>query len=400
MPIYKYTAKNEYGESVKGKVEARNKSHAASALISRNLLVIDIVSIADSSLNFIQSKFGGVKTDDVVNLTRQLATMISAGLPLATALAILQEQSKPAMSAIVSKVLQDIEGGSTFAKALQEHPGVFSRVYIQLVRAGEIGGMLDGVLERLAETLEKQKDFAAKTKGAMIYPAIVMIAMLVVGFVMMVFVMPQLTAMYKDFGAELPITTKILIGMSDFMVKFWWLFIGGAVAGFFGVRTWSKTEAGERIIDELLFKIPVIGNLRVKLILTEFARTLSLLIHAGVSLLESLEIVGTAISSYSFRNAVLDSKEEVEKGANLSASLGSHEVFPSILSQMVAVGEETGRMDEILLKLSEYYEKESEYGVKNLTAMMEPLIMIVLGIGVGFLVISIMMPIYSLTTQF
>jgi len=400
MPIYKYTAKNEYGESVKGKVEARNKSHAASALISRNLLVIDIVSIADSSLNFIQSKFGGVKTDDVVNLTRQLATMISAGLPLATALAILQEQSKPAMSAIVSKVLQDIEGGSTFAKALQEHPGVFSRVYIQLVRAGEIGGMLDGVLERLAETLEKQKDFAAKTKGAMIYPAIVMIAMLVVGFVMMVFVMPQLTAMYKDFGAELPITTKILIGMSDFMVKFWWLFIGGAVAGFFGVRTWSKTEAGERIIDELLFKIPVIGNLRVKLILTEFARTLSLLIHAGVSLLESLEIVGTAISSYSFRNAVLDSKKEVEKGANLSASLGSHEVFPSILSQMVAVGEETGRMDEILLKLSEYYEKESEYGVKNLTAMMEPLIMIVLGIGVGFLVISIMMPIYSLTTQF
>lgn len=400
MPIYKYTAKNEYGESVKGKVEARNKSHAASALISRNLLVIDIVSIADSSLNFIQSKFGGVKTDDVVNLTRQLATMISAGLPLATALAILQEQSKPAMSAIVSKVLQDIEGGSTFAKALQEHPAVFSRVYIQLVRAGEIGGMLDGVLERLAETLEKQKDFAAKTKGAMIYPAIVMIAMLVVGFVMMVFVMPQLTAMYKDFGAELPITTKILIGMSDFMVKFWWLFIGGAVAGFFGVRTWSKTEAGERIIDELLFKIPVIGNLRVKLILTEFARTLSLLIHAGVSLLESLEIVGTAISSYSFRNAVLDSKEEVEKGANLSASLGSHEVFPSILSQMVAVGEETGRMDEILLKLSEYYEKESEYGVKNLTAMMEPLIMIVLGIGVGFLVISIMMPIYSLTTQF
>lgn len=400
MPIYKYTAKNEYGESVSGKVEARNKSHAASALINRNLLVIDVKPITETSFSYIQSKLIGVKMDDLVNFTRQLATMISAGLPLATSLAILQEQSNPAMAAVLAKVLRDVESGTSFAKALQEHPDVFSRVYIQLVRAGEIGGVLDNVLERLADTLDKQKDFAAKTKGAMIYPVIVLLAMVAVAFIMMVFVMPQLTEMYRDFEAELPLTTRALIAVSDFMVKFWWLFIGGVFAAFSGLRVWAKTEAGEKTIDEFLFKIPIIGPLRTKLVLTEFARTLSLLIAAGVSLLEGLDIVGKALNSYSFRQAVLNAKDEVEKGVSMSVALGAYEVFPPIVPQMASVGEETGKVDEILSKLSEYYEKESEYAIKNLTTVMEPVIMIILGLGVGFMVVSIMMPIYSLTAQF
>ncbi len=400
MPIYKYTAKNQYGETVSGKVEARNRSHGASALISRNLLVIEIKPITETSLSYLQAKLMGIKSDDLVNFTRQLSTMIGAGLPLATCLAILQEQSKPAMGAVTAKLLRDVESGSSFANALKEHPDVFSRVYVQLVRAGEIGGILDNVLSRLADTLEKQKDFSAKTKGAMIYPIIVMIAMVAVAFIMMVFVMPQLTEMYRDFDAELPFTTRALIAVSDFMVKFWWLFIGGIGAGVLGLRTWSKTETGEKMIDEFLFKIPVLGVLRTKLVLTEFARTLSLLIHAGVSLLEAMDIVGKALNSYAFRTAVLKSKEEVEKGVSMSTALGVHEIFPAILPQMVAVGEETGQMDEILLKLSEYYEKESEYAVKNLTTIIEPVIMIILGIGVGFMVVSIMMPIYSLTSQF
>ncbi len=338
--------------------------------------------------------------DDLVNFTRQLATMISAGLPLATSLAILQEQSNPAMAAVLAKVLRDVESGTSFAKALQEHPDVFSRVYIQLVRAGEIGGVLDNVLERLADTLDKQKDFAAKTKGAMIYPVIVLLAMVAVAFIMMVFVMPQLTEMYRDFEAELPLTTRALIAVSDFMVKFWWLFIGGVFAAFSGLRVWAKTEAGEKTIDEFLFKIPIIGPLRTKLVLTEFARTLSLLIAAGVSLLEGLDIVGKALNSYSFRQAVLNAKDEVEKGVSMSVALGAYEVFPPIVPQMASVGEETGKVDEILSKLSEYYEKESEYAIKNLTTVMEPVIMIILGLGVGFMVVSIMMPIYSLTAQF
>lgn len=400
MPIFRYIAKNEHGETIKGKVEARNTNQAASALMGRSLLVIEIKPITETSLSLIQSKLMGVKADDLVNFTRQLSTMIGAGLPLATCLAILQEQAKPAMAAVVTKLLKDVESGNSFAKALQEHHDIFSRVYIQLVKAGEVGGVLENVLDRLAETLEKQKDFAAKTKGAMIYPIIVMVAMLIVGFVMMVFVMPQLTEMYKDFGAELPMATRILIAISNVMAKFWWVLIAGGIGIFIWLRTWFKTESGERVLDRFLNKIPIVGVLRTKIILTEMARTLSLLLGAGVSMLESLDIVGMALGSITYREATVAAKKEVERGVNLSTALEIHEVFPALLSQMIAVGEETGQIDEILKKLAEYYEKESEYAVKNLTAAIEPLIMIILGVGVGFMVVSIMMPIYSLTTQF
>jgi type IV pilus assembly protein PilC len=400
MPIYKYTAKNENGETLQGKVEAKTKNQAATALMNRKLLVIDIRPISEGSWSYLQSKIFGVKQDDLVNFTRQLATMINAGLPLSSALSILQEQSNAAMSSVVTKVLKDVEGGKSLAGALKEHPDIFNRVYIQLVRAGEAGGVLDSVLQRLADTLEKQKDFRAKTKSAMIYPVIVLVAMVVVAFIMMVFVMPQLTQMYQEFEAELPLPTKVLISVSNFMAQFWWVFIGGTIAAVLGLRTWSKTEQGEKAIDQFILKLPVVGVLRKKLVLTEFSRTLALLITAGVSLLESLDIVSEALDSISFREVISQAKDEVEKGVSLSQALEVHDIFPPILPQMVSVGEETGRIDEILEKLSEYYEKESEYAVKNLTTMMEPMIMIILGVGVGFMAISIIMPIYNLTDQF
>jgi type IV pilus assembly protein PilC len=368
--------------------------------MNRKLLVIDIRPISEGSWSYLQSKIFGVKQDDLVNFTRQLATMINAGLPLSSALSILQEQSNPAMASVVTKVLKDVEGGKSLAGALQEHPDIFNRVYVQLVRAGEAGGVLDNVLRRLADTLEKQKDFRAKTKSAMIYPVIVLVAMVVVAFIMMVFVMPQLTQMYQEFEAELPLPTKVLISVSNFMAQFWWVFIGGTIAAVLGLRTWSKTEQGEKAIDQFILKLPVVGVLRKKLVLTEFSRTLALLITAGVSLLESLDIVSEALDSISFREVISQAKDEVEKGVSLSQALEVHDIFPPILPQMVSVGEETGRIDEILEKLSEYYEKESEYAVKNLTTMMEPMIMIILGVGVGFMAISIIMPIYNLTDQF
>lgn len=400
MSIYKYTAKNKYGESINGKVEAQTKQQAAAALIDRGLLVISIQPLADSSFAFIRNLFFGIKQTDVVNLTRQLATMINAGLPLATALTILQDQSKPQLARLVNKLLKDVEGGDTFAEALKRHPDVFSRVYIQLVRAGEVGGLLDDILDRLALNLEKDKDFKAKTKGAMIYPIIVILAMVVVGFIMMIFVIPKLTEMYKDFDAQLPFATRILIATSNFMTQFWWLILMLMVGGSVGLRAWSKTDLGEKTIDKWLMKIPIYGQLREKIILTEFARTMSLLMGSGVPLLEAMEIVGQAMSSRMYRDVVLDSRDDVEKGVQLSNALAKYEIMPPILPEMIAVGEETGKMDEILLKLSEYYEKESEYAVKNLTTAMEPLIMIVLGVGVGLMVIAVIMPIYNLTNQF
>ncbi len=400
MPFFKYKAKNEYNETVSGKVEAKTIHGASTVLSSRGLLVISLSPLTEGSFTVIKEFLSGVKQDDVVNFTRQLATMITAGLPLANALSILVRQSKAEMSRLVAQLLQEVEGGTSFGEALAKHPNIFSRIYIQLVNAGEAGGVMDEVLQRLADNMEKSKEFRAKTKGAMIYPAIVLIAMLVVGFIMMVFVIPKLTEMYDDFGAELPLATQILIGVSNMMARFWYIVIAGVAGGVFALRRWHKTDNGERAIDGFVLRLPIFGELRQKIILTEFARTLSLLLGAGISLLQALEIVTEGVGNRIYREALAEVTKQVEKGVSLSEALGHYEMFPPILHQMMGVGEETGKLDEILLKLSTYFESESEHAVKNLTAAMEPMIMIVLGIGVGAMVIAIIMPIYSLTSQF
>lgn len=398
MPIFSYTAKNQHGENVKGKVEAQTKSQAAGILMSRNLLVVNIAPIGDSL--FLSKMLNKVKHEDLVNFTRQLATMIDAGLPLATGLNILKEQNNPAMAEVVASLLREVESGSSFAKALEKQPDVFDRIFVQLVKAGELGGVLDKVLDKLAENLEKDKEFRAKTKGAMIYPIIVFIAMLIVGFVMMVFVIPKLTDMYADFGAELPLPTLILMSIANFMSTFWWLIVlivGGIIAA---LRSWNKTKTGQRKIDEFMFKVPIVGDLRKKIILTSFSRTLSLLLSSGVPLLNGLIIVAESMDSILYREAMQAITKKVEKGVSLARAVFVFDLFPSILHQMMSVGEETGKIDEVLLKLSKYFESESEQAVKNLTSAMEPLIMVVLGIGVGAMVIAIIMPIYSLTSQF
>ena len=399
MPFYKYTAKNQFSENVNGKVEAQSIDQAAALLQSRGLLVIKLSPLTEQSFAAISNMLFGVKPDDIVSFTRQLSTMITAGLPLANGLSILVRQSKPEMSRMVATLLQDVEGGNTFASALEKHEE-FSRVYVQLVRAGEAGGVLDEVLNRLADNMEKEKEFRAKTRGAMIYPVIVIIAMVIVGFIMMIFVIPKLTEMYKDFGAELPLPTQILIGISDFMVGFWYIVIGLGVGGFILFNRWKKTELGREQWDRFVLKIPIFGILRQKTILTEFARTLSLLLGAGISLLQALEIVTEGMENQIYRDALTNATKQVEKGVSLSQSLARYEEFPPILQQMISVGEETGKLDDVLLKLSRYFEQEAEQAVKNLTAEMEPLIMVVLGVGVGAMVIAVIMPIYNLTSQF
>lgn len=400
MPLFNYVAKNQHAETIKGKVEARSLNQAAAVLRSRGLLVISVKPPTDQSFAFISNLLFGIKQDDVVTLTRQLATMIQAGLPLTQALSILTLQSKPTLAQVVSEVQREIEGGATFSKALEKFPAVFSKIYIQLVKAGELGGVIDEVLTRLADNMEKDKDFRAKTKGAMIYPVIVILAMAAVAVVMMIFVVPQLTKMYEDFGAELPLPTLVLMGISDFLVKFWWLLGAGLVGGVSFFQRWLKTSMGELYFDKFLFKLPLIGQLRSKIILTEFCRTMALLLKSGISLLQALEIVADAASSVQYRSAFKNAARQIEKGVPLSQAVGSADIFPPILPQMMAVGEETGKMDEVLLKLSIYFQSETEQAVRNLTAAIEPMIMVVLGIGVCFLVIAIIMPIYNLTSQF
>lgn len=400
MPFFRYKAKNQYGETINGKVEARNIKQAATELAVRQLLVIDVHPLTDDSFASVKALLFGVKFTDVVNFTRQLSTMISAGLPLANALSILVQQSKSEMSRLVAAILQDIEGGLTFTKALEKHTTIFDSIYVQLVHAGEVGGVLDEILSRLATNMEKTKEFRAKTRGAMIYPIIVLLAMVIVATVMMIFVIPKLSDMYDDFGAEMPLPTLILIGISNFMVAFWWLIILLLVGAFFAFRQWKNTHAGHVAFDRFLLRLPILGDLMKKIILTEFSRTLSLLLGAGISLLQALDIVTQGVDNIIYKEALQDVYKQVEKGVPISKALAKYDDFPPILHQMMSVGEETGKLDEVLGKLATYFEQESEQAVKNLTAAIEPLIMIVLGIGVGAMVIAVILPIYNLTSAF
>jgi type IV pilus assembly protein PilC len=399
-PIFNYQARNTHNEEVKGKIEAQNPAQAAGILRSRGLLIIGIKSQNQDSLAAITNFLFGIKQDEIVNVTRQLSTMVTAGLPLIQALNILEQQSKPALAKLLGEIKADIEGGKTFAASLEKHAKVFSRVYIQLVRAGEAGGVLDEVLERLADNLEKDKEFRAKTQGALIYPIIVVVAMIIVAFVMMIFVIPKMTELYKDFGADLPFATQLLMDISAWVAKFWWLLIIGGIGGSFALKNWYKTDAGQRAIDSWQLKVPIFGQLKQKVILTDFARTLSLLLGAGISLLQGLEIVTDAITNRIYRDAMVDTSKQVEKGVALSQGISRYDFFPPLLYQMIAVGEQTGKLDDVLQKLAVYFQSESEHEVKNLTTAMEPIIMIVLGLGVGLMVIAIIMPIYNLTSQF
>lgn len=400
MAIFQYTVKNEHGETIRGRVEAQTKEQASGILRNRSLLVISMKPQNETLMTSLNSSLFGIKSDEIVSFTRQLSTMVTAGLTLTESMHILQQQSKPAMERMIGSILREIEGGSTFAKALQSQGKVFSPVYIQLVRAGETAGMLDTVLARLADTMEKQREFAGKVKGALIYPIIVIFAMIIVAFVMMVFVIPKLTQMYKELGAQLPFITQVLIDVSDFMASYWYLIVVAAVVGGIAFRAWKKTENGRRQFDVFMLKIPVLGILRQKVILTEFCRTMSLLLSAGISVLQALEILTDAQENVLYRDALAVASDQVEKGVPLSQTISKYDFFPPIVSQMIGVGEETGKVDEVLLKLSVYFESESEQEVRNLTAAFEPLIMVVLGLGVGVLVIAIIMPIYNITSSF
>lgn len=398
MLRFRFKAKSQDGSVRKGIVEAQSEATAVTVLREQKLVIIDLHELGTGKSIF--SATQKVKFDDVVNFTRQLSTMIGAGLPLTEALAILEVQVPPALQSKVADVLRSIEGGSTFANALTHHEETFSRVYISLVRAGEAAGVLDTILMRLADTLEKQREFREKTKGALIYPVIVLIGMLLVSAVMMIFVLPKLTVMYEDFNVELPMITQVLISVSTFMSQAWYVMIVLIAGGVYVFNKWKMTKSGAYQFDVILLKLPIFGKIKSMVLMAEFSRTLALLASAGVSLVESLEIVTEVADSEVMRKALREVTKDVEKGNPLATSLAKHPVFPMIVSQMTSVGEQTGKLDEILNRVAGYFENESEHAIKNLSTAMEPIIMVVLGVGVGFLIVAIVVPIYNLTSAF
>ncbi len=402
MAFFQYKARDRAEKIVSGVVEAPSPRVASQLLRDKEFFVVDLKeSKEQSSASDVLARFQHVGFGDIVNFTRQLSTMVVAGLSLPEALSILRAQTtNPAFSQVLLDIEHQIVGGGNLADALSKYPTHFTPIYVSLIRAGESSGTLDQVLTRLAESLEAQREFQSKVKGAMIYPIIILIGMVAVVMVMMTVVVPKLTDLYKDFGISLPPATQLLIGISNFFVHFWWLVIVGGIGLGWGFRRWRKTTIGELMVDTMLFRLPLFGELQKKIILVEFTRTLAMLIGSGIHILDGLRVLQGSLGNVVFRNALADIMKKVEKGQSLGTTFAAHEVFPPIVSQMMKVGEETGKLDDTLNKLSSYFQTESEHMVKGLTTAIEPLIMVILGVGVGFIVISVITPIYSLTSQF
>ncbi len=398
---FRYKARDAHGLEVKGVIEAPDSKTAAAVLRGQKLMPILVAEqrmIFD--LSVLRGKFGGTSMADLANFTRQLSIMITAGLPLTDALSLLRLQSGPALSSVVSAILLDVQSGVALSEAMAKHPQAFSKVYIALVRAGEAAGVMEKILSRLAENMEASREFSAKVKGAMVYPAIVLVGMLGVMVLMMVMVVPKLTALYTEFGTNLPAATKLIIGLSSFLTGFWWLIGVGVIGGIGVIGSYMKTPQGRRWRDDLIYRIPVVGELSRQVMLAEMTRTMALLIGAGISIVEALNIVSEALGNVIVETDMKKIARQVEKGFPVAVSFSQSPVFPPLIGQMVAVGEETGRMDEVMEKLSVYFASNSSEKVKGLTTAIEPLILIVLGVGVGFLIFSIIMPIYNLTSQF
>ncbi len=401
MLRFRYRASDPAGKIFAGVVEAGDQMAAVRLLNDRGLMVMSLGGGALGFLVNLSKIRPGVGLGELATFTRQMSTMVTAGITITEALSILRDQVSKKFGPIVEQLLVDIESGLSLSASLAKHPRVFSSVYVASVRAGEAGGILDEVLVRLSDGLEKEREFRGKIIGALIYPIIIVIAMVIVAFIMLVFVVPQLSQVFEEFQAQLPLPTRVLLSFSKFASKFWWILVGIIFTGFWAFIIFIRTPFGKNKIDELPFKIPIVGQLTKHIILTEFTRTLGLLVGAGVSIIESLGVVSSITNNEVVARAIKQAATNVEKGFPLAYSLAQErQAFPLMISRMIAVGEETGKLDEVLSKISKILEVESDTQVRALTSAIEPIIMVILGVAVGFLVISIILPIYNLTTQF
>jgi len=395
-----YKATTTEGKIVEGVLEAKDTKEAAYYLREKQLLPIRVTAIKDSGrfnpFSFIQKNH----TADLVLFTRQLSSMLTSGLTLIQSLGILKEQLQDVhMQEVVNGIIAQVQEGKPLSSALVKYPELFTPVYISLIKAAEGSGFLDKILLRLADNLEKQQKLKGTLKSALLYPVIVVVLMVVVVGVMMIFVIPQLTGLYQNLNIPLPFATQVVVAISNFLVVFWPFVIGIVGAGIFAYSRFVKTDSGELIRDTMILKIPLFGQMTEKGIITEFSRTFGLLVGAGTLVVQSLVETADVAGNRIYKNAILDISRRVEKGITVGDAMQAYPLFPPLLVQMVKIGEQTGKLDESLLKASEYFEGEVEGQVKTLTTAMEPFIMVVLGIGVAFLIISIITPIYNLTSS-
>jgi type IV pilus assembly protein PilC len=393
----RYKAIAQDGKRVRGFVEAKEEKDAAYYLRQRNLIPIQITP--DNQIDVVKKIpfVGKVRSKDLVLFTRQLSSMLTSGLTLIKCLQILKDQvNNKTLQETIGGILLDLEEGKKFSDSIAKYPDIFSAVYVSIVKAGEESGLLDKVFLRLANNLEKQQKLRNKVKGALVYPVIVITLMIVVVVILMVTVIPQLNTLYEGLGVELPFVTKVVVGISSFVSNIWPLLLAFFAIGAYGFMRWKKTPRGREIYDKKILRAPLFGKIIKGSILTEFSRTFGLLVGTGTLIVDALQESAAVTGNKIYEMAIMDVSKKVEKGVPVGEALETFPIFPPLLVQLVKVGEQTGKIDENLLKASEYFEEEVNQSVKTLTTAMEPLIMVVLGIGVGFLVFSVITPIYNL----
>ncbi|MFL5383728.1 MAG: type II secretion system F family protein [Longimicrobiaceae bacterium] len=394
MPKFAYSARTLSGEIQTGEIELPSRDEVMGWLNRQRLRPISV----NAKARDIEITIGtGIKTREVVIFTRQFATMINSGLPLVQSLTILAEQTEnKRFKKIIAQVLQDIQAGQTLADSLRKHPKVFTELYVNMVAAGEAGGILDVILNRLAVFLEKNDALARKIKGAMVYPSVMLIVVVLCTTILLWKVVPVFAAMFTGAGLQLPGPTRVVLALSNFLQHYMWMLVLAVIAAVVGIRQYYKTDGGKLVIDKLLLRFPVLGNLLRKSAVSRFTRTLGTLVSSGVSILDGLQITARTAGNRVVHDAVMKSRASISAGATISEPLKESGVFPPMVVQMINVGEQTGGLDEMLTKIADFYDDEVDAAVTALTSILEPIMIVVMGVVIGGIVVAMYLPMFDM----
>ncbi|HEU5185722.1 MAG TPA: type II secretion system F family protein [Gemmatimonadaceae bacterium] len=392
MPTFAYTARTLSGDLKSATMDANTREDVVAQLRRQKLIVVKVDQEQSR-----KGARGKIKTRDIVIFTRQFATMINAGLPLVQALDILSKQSEnKSLKEVTRQVVYDVESGHTVADALGKHPKAFSELYVNMVAAGEAGGILDTILSRLAIFMEKNDALIRKVKGAMIYPGVIISVAVIAIVVLLVFVIPTFEQMFASVNLALPLPTRIVIGMSQFLQGYWWAVLASVIGGSFMFKRYYATPGGKLNIDRMMLKLPVLGDVIRKSAVSRFTRTLGTLISSGVSILDGLEITAKTAGNRVIHDAIMQSRSSIAGGDTIAAPLAKSEVFPPMVISMIAVGEQTGGLDEMLSKIADFYDEEVDAAVSALLSLLEPMMIVFLGVVVGGMVVAMYLPIFDM----
>jgi general secretion pathway protein F len=405
MPVFEYSALDRKGKSVSGIIDADSTAAARQKLRSMSKFPTNIKEVKDSGhKKAVSSKeltfstlFGRVRPAEVTIMTRQMATLVGAGFPLVSAIDTLVPQTKnQSFKKIIAQIKDSVVAGSSFASALEPYPNIFSSLYTSMVKAGESSGTLEIVLDRLADITEKAQALKSRIQAAMVYPILMALVAVAVVFLLLAFVVPNITSIFDDLEKALPTPTVFLIGTSEFFKAYWMLFILGGVLIFLGIRSIRKTEKGRYRTDDILLKLPLFGTILRKLAIARFSRTLGSLLDNGVSMLQALKIVENIVGNVVIAEVIQNAAGEVEKGQGLGKTLEKSDILPPIAVQMIEVGEQSGNLEEMLVKIADVFETEVEQNIMSMTSLLEPMMILIMGVVVGFIILSIMLPIMEM----